>query len=189
MWRAVHGALWAEFIAVFLFAFQHCWRSKAVMEDVRWGHRLQGQCVLLHLTRSFLQGFNAASQDLATRDSVCTEETLTHRSMTDLPHVSLILTDAVSSATVGHYSQIMKQAVVQLLPQTDCASQSYYGHLITENMLCAGSPDWSTDACKVSKVYEWTSLCLLWMSVQGSKVFDSILAPGLGLFMFWICPI
>nr|XP_040034545.1 tissue-type plasminogen activator-like [Gasterosteus aculeatus aculeatus] len=48
----------------------------------------------------------------------------------------------------GHYSQIMKQAVVQLLPQTDCASQSYYGHLITENMLCAGSPDWSTDACK-----------------------------------------
>ncbi|XP_074502549.1 plasminogen activator, urokinase a [Sebastes fasciatus] len=47
-----------------------------------------------------------------------------------------------------HYSQYLKQAEVKLLPQTDCTSKSYYGDLITENMFCAGSPDWSTDACK-----------------------------------------
>ncbi|XP_037320681.2 plasminogen activator, urokinase a [Pungitius pungitius] len=49
---------------------------------------------------------------------------------------------------LGPYSQILKQGVVQLLTQTDCASRLYYGDLITENMFCAGSPDWSTDACK-----------------------------------------
>ncbi|KAM8858559.1 plasminogen activator, urokinase a [Spinachia spinachia] len=47
----------------------------------------------------------------------------------------------------GQKSQILKQAVVQLLAQTDCASKLHYGDLITENMLCAGSPDWSIDAC------------------------------------------
>uniref|UniRef100_A0A8C3AG80 trypsin n=2 Tax=Cyclopterus lumpus TaxID=8103 RepID=A0A8C3AG80_CYCLU len=47
-----------------------------------------------------------------------------------------------------HYSQLLKQTEVKLLPQTECKSQLYYGDLITENMFCAGSPDWSTDACK-----------------------------------------
>ncbi|XP_054456496.1 plasminogen activator, urokinase a [Anoplopoma fimbria] len=49
---------------------------------------------------------------------------------------------------MGHYSQLLKQAEVKLIPQTDCKRKSYYGDLITENMFCAGSPDWSTDACK-----------------------------------------
>lgn len=47
-----------------------------------------------------------------------------------------------------HYSQYLKQAEVKLLPQTVCKSKSYYGDLITKNMFCAGSPDWSSDACK-----------------------------------------
>ncbi|XP_068424097.1 urokinase-type plasminogen activator-like [Clinocottus analis] len=47
-----------------------------------------------------------------------------------------------------HYSQLLKQAQVKLLPQTQCVSQSYYGDRVTENMFCAGSPDWSTDSCK-----------------------------------------
>ncbi|KAF1375793.1 hypothetical protein PFLUV_G00223870 [Perca fluviatilis] len=47
-----------------------------------------------------------------------------------------------------HYSQYLKQAEVKLLSKTECTSESYYGDLITENMFCAGSPDWSTDACK-----------------------------------------
>ncbi|KAA8583854.1 plasminogen activator, urokinase a isoform X1 [Etheostoma spectabile] len=50
--------------------------------------------------------------------------------------------------TAWHYSQYLKQAEVKLLSKTDCTSESYYGGLITENMFCAGSPDWSTDACK-----------------------------------------
>ncbi|XP_053291925.1 plasminogen activator, urokinase a [Pleuronectes platessa] len=46
-----------------------------------------------------------------------------------------------------HYSKILKQAEVNLLSQTDCKSELYYGGRITKNMICAGSPDWSTDAC------------------------------------------
>ncbi|XP_070772338.1 plasminogen activator, urokinase a [Enoplosus armatus] len=45
-------------------------------------------------------------------------------------------------------SQYLKQAEVKLISQTECKSESYYGDLITQNMFCAGSPDWSTDACK-----------------------------------------
>ncbi|XP_045926295.1 urokinase-type plasminogen activator-like [Micropterus dolomieu] len=47
-----------------------------------------------------------------------------------------------------HNSQYLKQAKVNLISQTDCQKESYYGALITPNMFCAGSPDWSTDACK-----------------------------------------
>ncbi|KAM4606984.1 urokinase-type plasminogen activator-like isoform 2-T2 [Polymixia lowei] len=46
-----------------------------------------------------------------------------------------------------HYSQYLKQARVTLLSQKVCRSRPYYGNLITQNMFCAGSPDWSTDAC------------------------------------------
>ncbi|XP_055358632.1 plasminogen activator, urokinase a [Betta splendens] len=47
-----------------------------------------------------------------------------------------------------HYSQLLKQAEVKLVSQTKCQSSLYYGDRITGNMICAGSPDWSTDACK-----------------------------------------
>ncbi|KAM9345462.1 urokinase-type plasminogen activator-like [Symphorus nematophorus] len=47
-----------------------------------------------------------------------------------------------------HYSQYLKQAEVNLISQNECKSESYYGDLITKNMFCAGSPNWSTDACK-----------------------------------------
>lgn len=47
------------------------------------------------------------------------------------------------------YSQYLKQTEVKLIAQRVCKKQSYYGDLITDNMFCAGSPDWSTDACKV----------------------------------------
>lgn len=74
---------------------------------------------------------------------------LAYRFMSDL---SVILTpDAVLSAVAWHYSQYLKQAEVKLISQSQCKSESYYGDLITKNMFCAGSPDWSTDACKVSE--------------------------------------
>lgn len=47
-----------------------------------------------------------------------------------------------------HYSQYLKQAEVKLINRAQCSSQSHYGDLITKNMFCAGSPYWSTDACK-----------------------------------------
>lgn len=52
------------------------------------------------------------------------------------------------SDVLGRYSQHLKQAEVNLISQTVCKTRAYYGDQITENMFCAGSPDWSTDACK-----------------------------------------
>ncbi|KAM9365877.1 plasminogen activator, urokinase a [Pholidichthys leucotaenia] len=46
------------------------------------------------------------------------------------------------------YSQLLKQAEVKLISVSDCTSEIHYGSRITENMICARSPDWSTDACK-----------------------------------------
>ncbi|KAM9848244.1 urokinase-type plasminogen activator-like [Aulostomus maculatus] len=46
------------------------------------------------------------------------------------------------------YSQFLKQAQVNLLSMTDCRGEPQYDSLITDNMICAASPDWSRDACK-----------------------------------------
>ncbi|KAG7272562.1 hypothetical protein CRUP_004737 [Coryphaenoides rupestris] len=40
------------------------------------------------------------------------------------------------------------EAKVKLLSQTLCRNTSYYEDKVTDNMFCAGSPDWSTDACQ-----------------------------------------
>lgn len=56
----------------------------------------------------------------------------------------------VSSAESWDYSQILKQADVNLMSSTECKREPNYQSILTENMLCAASPDWSTDACKVS---------------------------------------
>ncbi|XP_077065361.1 plasminogen activator, urokinase b [Siphateles boraxobius] len=47
-----------------------------------------------------------------------------------------------------YYSRYLREASVELLSQDLCSSKSFYGDAITENMLCAGSPDWRADACK-----------------------------------------
>lgn len=35
------------------------------------------------------------------------------------------------------------------MSNAECSKEVHYGKRITENMFCAASPDWSTDACKV----------------------------------------
>ncbi|KAJ8361639.1 hypothetical protein SKAU_G00181640 [Synaphobranchus kaupii] len=45
-------------------------------------------------------------------------------------------------------SQYLREAKVELLSQSVCTDKDYYGSLVTNNMFCAGSPDWSKDACK-----------------------------------------
>ncbi|RXN08931.1 exocyst complex component 7 isoform X6 [Labeo rohita] len=47
-----------------------------------------------------------------------------------------------------YYSQYLKEAKVNLLSHDACSSKEYYGNMITNNMLCAGTPDWSADSCK-----------------------------------------
>ncbi|MED6251345.1 hypothetical protein ATANTOWER_028905 [Ataeniobius toweri] len=46
------------------------------------------------------------------------------------------------------YSNQLKQANVNLLSSTDCKREESYKSLFSDNMICAASPDWSTDACK-----------------------------------------
>ncbi|KAM8924603.1 urokinase-type plasminogen activator [Pelodytes ibericus] len=46
------------------------------------------------------------------------------------------------------FSQMLKSASVQLIPQALCQSEQYYGKLLNNNMFCAGDPEWKVDACK-----------------------------------------
>ncbi|XP_073345280.1 plasminogen activator, urokinase b [Pagrus major] len=45
-------------------------------------------------------------------------------------------------------SQYLREAQVNLLADNMCRHKDYYGNMITENMFCAGRPDWSQDACE-----------------------------------------
>ncbi|KAK9965947.1 hypothetical protein ABG768_005009 [Culter alburnus] len=47
-----------------------------------------------------------------------------------------------------YYSQYLREAKVKVVSPNLCSSKAYYGNMITDNMLCAASPDWSTDTCK-----------------------------------------
>ncbi|KAG9345918.1 hypothetical protein JZ751_007732 [Albula glossodonta] len=47
-----------------------------------------------------------------------------------------------------HNSQYLREARVKLLSQDICKSKDYYGKMMSNNMFCAGSPDWSVDSCK-----------------------------------------
>ncbi|TNN00056.1 hypothetical protein fugu_013088 [Takifugu bimaculatus] len=69
--------------------------------------------------------------------------------------------------TRGSYSQYLKKTEVKLISQSLCQSPSYYGKRITDNMLCAGSPDWTTDSCTKSSA----------MPVFHTKTIESILEP------------
>lgn len=45
-------------------------------------------------------------------------------------------------------SQYLKEAQVSIISDDVCRQEDYYGNLITNNMFCAGWPDWSRDACQ-----------------------------------------
>lgn len=74
-----------------------------------------------------------------------------------IPETHQSLSDGTSCEVTGYgreqegswyYSQYLREAKVSLLSQDLCSSKVYYGNMITDNMLCAGSPDWSADSCK-----------------------------------------
>ncbi|KAM7370383.1 hypothetical protein PAMP_009936 [Pampus punctatissimus] len=47
-----------------------------------------------------------------------------------------------------YMSQYLREAQVNLLADDVCRQKDYYGNMITDNMFCAGRPDWSQDACE-----------------------------------------
>lgn len=46
-------------------------------------------------------------------------------------------------------SQYLREAQVNILADDVCRHEDYYASKITDNMFCAGRPDWSQDACQV----------------------------------------
>ncbi|XP_057214135.1 plasminogen activator, urokinase b isoform X2 [Triplophysa rosa] len=74
-----------------------------------------------------------------------------------IPDPELSLDDGTSCDVTGygkeregswHYSRHLREAKVDVLSHDLCSSKTYYGNMMTDNMLCAGSKDWSTDTCK-----------------------------------------
>nr|XP_020514975.1 tissue-type plasminogen activator-like [Labrus bergylta] len=45
-------------------------------------------------------------------------------------------------------SQLLQEAQVNLFADDVCRHEDYYANMITDNMFCAGRPDWSQDACE-----------------------------------------
>lgn len=77
---------------VFVFKFQHFWRSTAQTVDVQWSHRRYGPCVFLHLTLTFLQDCSVALRDLGRRDMVMTVKPVNFWFANDLQAICVILT-------------------------------------------------------------------------------------------------
>lgn len=59
-------------------------------------------------------------------------------------------TDVVFSVTGGKYSNYLKKTNLNLMSTTQCDSYYDKNHPVTDNMICARSPAWNTDACGVS---------------------------------------
>ncbi|XP_029312467.1 plasminogen activator, urokinase b isoform X2 [Cottoperca gobio] len=45
-------------------------------------------------------------------------------------------------------SRFLREAEVNILADDVCRNEDYYGNMISDNMFCAGRPDWSQDACE-----------------------------------------
>ncbi|KAM4637117.1 urokinase-type plasminogen activator-like [Discoglossus pictus] len=73
-----------------------------------------------------------------------------------LPPAGLNLRDATQCEVSGYaidphnliIASSLKTANVQLIPQSLCQSERYYGKYLNNNMLCAGDPEWKADSCK-----------------------------------------
>ncbi|XP_061810003.1 urokinase-type plasminogen activator-like [Nerophis lumbriciformis] len=113
--------------------------------------------VILH------QAFNATTynNDIAllkikSSDGGCAVQTESARTVClPPPHTQLPVGFQCITAGFGkqksrgwQYSQYLKEARVNLLSQSDCKKDPIYDNLITDNMLCAAGPNWSTDACE-----------------------------------------
>lgn len=93
---------------------------------------------------------------LRSKDGVCAVRTDAVRTVCLPPPLTMLAPGAVCTAT-GHgkekfgaweHSENLKQTEVAIVSQSLCSSEDYYGNLITKDMMCAASPDWSTDSCE-----------------------------------------
>uniref|UniRef100_A0A8C2WFT7 trypsin n=1 Tax=Cyclopterus lumpus TaxID=8103 RepID=A0A8C2WFT7_CYCLU len=93
---------------------------------------------------------------LRARGGRCSEESDSVRTVC-LPPPLQSLQDGVGCEIAGYgkerqglwyKSRLLMEARVNLLADAVCRQTDFYGNLISENMFCAGVPDWSRDACE-----------------------------------------
>uniref|UniRef100_A0A3Q3B7T8 trypsin n=1 Tax=Kryptolebias marmoratus TaxID=37003 RepID=A0A3Q3B7T8_KRYMA len=82
----------------------------------------------------------------------------------------------------SEFSQLLKQASVMLMTNPQCTLEPPYTRMVTENMFCAASPDWSTDACKGDSggplVYEASGRMFLFGVVSWGDGCATVNKPG-----------
>lgn len=97
-----------------------------------------------------------ALMKLKARNGKCAEESNKVRTVC-LPPPQQSLQAGVTCEIAGYgkekfglwyNSQYLREAQVNLISNDVCRQEDYYENMITDNMFCAGRPDWSQDACK-----------------------------------------
>uniref|UniRef100_A0A8D3DM26 trypsin n=1 Tax=Scophthalmus maximus TaxID=52904 RepID=A0A8D3DM26_SCOMX len=93
---------------------------------------------------------------LRARGGKCAEESRTVKAVC-LPPPRQSLQPGVACEIAGYgkekqalwyRSQYLREARVNLLADDVCRHKDYYENMISDNMFCAGRPDWSQDACE-----------------------------------------
>ncbi|KAI4790715.1 hypothetical protein KUCAC02_034454 [Chaenocephalus aceratus] len=113
--------------------------------------------IILH--DGFIQNGENFNNDIAllklrARSGQCAEESSSVKSVC-LPPPQQNLQPGVSCEIAGYgkekfglwyKSQFLREAQVKLIADDVC--RNYYGNMLSDNMFCAGRPDWSQDACE-----------------------------------------
>ncbi|KAM6956333.1 urokinase-type plasminogen activator-like [Aplochiton taeniatus] len=115
--------------------------------------------LIIHKNYDHLAGTfdnDIALLNIKSRDGSCAVRTDSVRTACLVPPGTMLPSGSVCSIA-GYglerekalaYSKFLKQTEVELFSQDTCKGPDYYGKLISDNMFCAGGPNWKTDACK-----------------------------------------
>ncbi|XP_028651421.2 urokinase-type plasminogen activator-like [Erpetoichthys calabaricus] len=113
--------------------------------------RFWAEKIILHSQFDEQKGFN---NDIALIKIQCSKETSTVKTVC-LPPPNQKLPVGFTCEIAGYgkqgqysweYSKLLRDASVELISENTCSQ--YYTTGITDNMFCAGSPSWKTDACQ-----------------------------------------
>ena len=64
-------------------------------------------------------------------------------------HTHTLWSNPAASVSAVFYTKYLREGQVRLRPQATCVKEAPEPSMVTENMFCAASPDWATDACQV----------------------------------------
>ncbi|XP_042565422.1 tissue-type plasminogen activator-like [Clupea harengus] len=90
------------------------------------------------------------------------------------------------------YTKYLREGQVRLRPQATCVKEAPEPSMVTENMFCAASPDWATDACQLSVFFSSPPLspslppCLVLSLPQGDSGGPLVCEVDGRMFLFGI---